>query len=174
MENKQIWRLNLTFIVALRPIQYLKKCFICYQDPKVELLTIIVLNMTQKLFRVILSCSLAVTPNSECSYTVHNRWISLKTSYKKILSFFQVLDAWFKHTQFDSEYESAVELEGIMKCHYTNETREKVNQNWTFKNYEIWHKYEIDLALKLLTEKWQIFSVIIIPYFVTHIFDTFT
>lgn len=154
MENKEIWRHSLTFIVVLRTIQYWNKCFICYQDPKLELLADVVPNMTPKLFRVILSCRLAVCPNSECTYPVQSRLICLKISYKK-LYFFQVSDAWFKHFQFDSEYDSAGELEGIMKCHYTNEKGKKgsikIAPLITMK-YDINMKYEIDLALKLLRE----------------------
>lgn len=39
-----------------------------------------------------------------------------------------------------------------------------INQNRTFNNYEIWHKYEMDLALKLLSENgwfsvWSSFQI---------------
>lgn len=143
MENKEIWRHSLTFIVVLRPIQYWNKCFICYQDPKLELLADVVSNMTPKLFRVILSCRLAVCPNSECTYPVQSRLICLKISYKKLYFFsgfrcmIQALPIWF-WIWFSWWIRGNNEMPL-----YQWEREKRINQNSTFNNYEIWHKYEI-------------------------------
>lgn len=68
-------------------------------------------------------------------------------SYKKrhLIRFFQVSNIQFKHFQFDSEYDSAGELEGNNeRSLYQWEKGKGINQNKTFNNYEV------DLALKLL------------------------